>query len=179
MTGVVLAVLLGTAAMVALLAVVFTLSATRRSEPGLGARPPAPRAAAVPNGGVAPPPRPGAVDGSWNAMILGGGVIGAMGGTLNATFGRFDLVGGSLSFTRDGASGADWTAPCGHLRVHQLGLVVAKGDVELNGPMGQVRATVSRERVNRITRNSFKDVREQGYAREFVHVLLLNGAFHG
>lgn len=112
-------------------------------------------------------------------MIAGGGLFGAMGGTINATFGRIDLIGGILSFTRDGAVDPDWHAPCHQLRVRQLGALVAKGDVELNGPMGQVRCTVSREHVNRFTQNGFKDLREQGYAREFVHAVLSHGALYG
>lgn len=178
MTGVVIAVAVATAVIVALLAVVFTLSVTRRTRPDLGPRPPAgPVLGAA--GPVLPPPRPGAVDGTWNAMIAGGGVFGAMGGTINATFGRFDLVRGLLTFTRDGADAPDWSVPCTHLRIRQLGALVAKGDVELHGPMGPVRCTVSREHVNRFTQNGFKDLREQGYAREFVHAVLSHGALHG
>lgn len=171
-------VALATVSLVVLLAVVLTLSASRRTRPGLGPRPPA-GPARGPAGAVAPPPRPGAVDGTWNAMIAGGGVFGAMGGTINATFGRLDLAGGLLSFTRDGADTPDWSTPCTQLRVRQLGLLVAKGDIELTGPMGTVRCTVSREHVNRFTQNGFKDLREQGYAREFVHAVLSNGAVHG
>ena len=178
MTGVVVAVAVATTVLVALLAVVFTLSASRRTRPGLGPRPPA-GAVTGPAGTVAPPPRPGALDGTWNAMIAGGGIFGAMGGTINATFGRFDLVGGLLSFTRDAADAPDWSTPCTQLRIRQLGVLVAKGDVELNGPRGLVRCTVSREHVNRFTQNGFKDLREQGYAREFVHAVLSHGARHG
>lgn len=178
MTWVIIAVAAATAVLVAVLAVVFTLSATRRTRPELGPRPPA-GVAPGPAGAALPPPRPGAVDGSWNAMVAGGGIFGAMGGTINATFGRLDLARGLLTFTRDGASAPDWSVACTQLRVRQLGLLVAKGDVELNGPMGTVRCTVSREHVNRFTQNGFKDLREQGYAREFVHAVLSNGAVHG
>lgn len=178
MTWVIIAVAVATAVLVAVLAVVFTLSATRRTRPELGPRPPA-GAAPGPAGAALPPPRPGAVDGSWNAMVAGGGIFGAMGGTINATFGSLDLVRGFLTFTRDGAGAPDWSVPCTQLRVRQLGLLVAKGDIELNGPMGTVRCTVSREHVNRFTQNGFKDLREQGYAREFVHAVLSNGAVHG
>ncbi len=174
----VVAAVVATAGLVALLAVVFTLSASRRPRPGLGVRPPA-APAPDPTAPVLPPPRPGAVDGTWNAMIAGGGLFGAMGGTINATFGRFDLTRGLLVFTRDGADAPDWSVPCTQLRIRQLGVLVAKGDVELNGPMGAVRCTVSREHVNRFTQNGFKDLREQGYAREFVHAVLSHGALHG
>ncbi|MDF1704242.1 MAG: hypothetical protein P1U38_05660 [Aeromicrobium sp.] len=178
MTGVVVLVALGASALMVLLVTVFTLSATRRTRPDLGPRPPVGPGPA-PDGSVAPPPRPGAVDGTWDAMIPGGGFLGAMGGSLNATFGRIDLVGGRLAFTRDGADAPDWQVPCTHLRIRQLSALAPKGDVELNGPMGPVRCTVSRERVNRFTQNGFKDLREQGYAREFVQAVLTNGAVHG
>lgn len=165
-----------TAGLVAVLAVVFTLAMTRRARPGLGPRPPAPT--------VAPsvPPPPGGVpvvEGTWNAMIAGGGLIGAMGGTLNATFGRIDLVDGTVSFTRTGREVPEWRVPCRQVRIRQLDLLAPKGDIELNGPMGQVRCTVSREHVNRATTNGFKTLREQGYAREFVHAVLTHGAVHG
>lgn len=178
MTLAVVAIVVATTVLVAVFAVVFTLAATRRTRPDLGPRPPT-GPTPGPDGAVLPPPRPGAVDGTWNAMIAGGGVFGAMGGTINATFGRFDLVRGLLTFTRDGAEAPDWSVPCTHLRIRQLGVLVAKGDVELNGPMGPVRCTVSREHVNRFTQNSFKDLREQGYAREFVHAVLSHGAMYG
>lgn len=178
MIWVVVGVVVATAVVVGVLAAVFTLSATRRTRPELGPRPPSAPAPGA-QGAVLPPPRPGAVDGTWNVMIAGGGLFGAMGGTINATFGRFDLAQGLLTFTRDGAAGPDWSAPCHLLRVRQLGALVAKGDVELNGPMGHVRCTVSREHVNRFTQNGFKDLREQGYAREFVHAVLSHGALHG
>ncbi|MEG9227125.1 hypothetical protein [Aeromicrobium sp. Sec7.5] len=178
MIWVIVSVVVATATVVGVLATVFTLSTSRRARPELGPRPP-PGPLPSTEGAPAPPPRPGAVDGTWNAMIAGGGLFGAMGGTVNATFGRMDVVSGVLSFTRDGATGPDWSTPCTLLRVRQLGALVAKGDVELNGPMGQVRCTVSREHVNRFTQNGFKDMREQGYAREFVHAALSHGAVYG
>ena len=116
--------------------------------------------------------------GVWNAQILGGGFIGAMGGTLNSTFGTFHLDRGALSFVPDGATAPSWSTPCSQLGVRFSG-VFAPAAVTLRGPMGEVRCKVSVEHINRVTRNSFKSMREGRHAQAFVSALAANGARPG
>ncbi|MCW2833771.1 MAG: hypothetical protein JWN68_1724 [Nocardioides sp.] len=54
-------------------------------------------------------------------------------------------------------------------------------DVSLSWPSGPetwqtAAVNVSRERINRIMENDFKDLRERGYADEFVACLAAHGA---
>ena len=49
-------------------------------------------------------------------------------------------------------------------------------DLTLRGPMGDLRCNVSTERINRMTRNPFKDLRERGYADQFLLALRAQGA---
>lgn len=134
----------------------------RRAQPGTGMRLTEPR----PDGSR------GLVGGTWNAMIHAESLLGAMGATLDAEDGRFELSDGILSFIPVGAATAAWSVPCA-----QLG--VARGltpPVRLVGPMGTVTCTVSHERINRFSQNTLKDLREQGYANEFVGALRAYGA---
>ena len=115
--------------------------------------------------------------GVWNAEVLGSGPLGALGGTLAATFGVFRIEGGTLSFVPEGSQVPAWQAPCAEIRVRRRSLMALDGaDLELEGPMGTLRCTVSTEHINRLTRNSFKDFRERGYATGFAAELQANGA---
>jgi hypothetical protein len=129
---------------------------------------------------VAPPAGPGApqrVRGTWNGEILGEGGLGAIGGTMASTFGSFHVEDGWLSFTPVDAAEPAWRVP-GHTVVgRRRGLVTIDGaDVELWTPVGHLRCNVSREHINRISRNDIKDGRERGYAQEFLWALGANGA---
>lgn len=153
---------LGPLVVLAMIAVV--LVGVRRKKPrtGLGLRLTAPRSDGT----------RGLIGGSWNAMIHAESVFGAMGGTLGAQQGRFELSAGALSFLPDGAEQPAWTVPC-------TSLGVARGftrPVRLEGPMGTIHCTVSTEHINVLTQNPLKDVREQGYATEFVTALQSAGA---
>lgn len=117
----------------------------------------------------------GSGQGVWNAQILGGGVIGAMGGTLNSTFGTFYLDNGLLAFVPDGASAAIWSAPCPQITVTHSG-IFSVATVRLQGPMGEICCNVSVERINRMSRNSFKTIRESRHAQHFAAALRANGA---
>lgn len=112
---------------------------------------------------------------SWNAQILGDGIIGALGGTLNSGFGRFDLRGGRLSFTADGAQTPAWDVACAELQATHHGMF-SVATVTLRGPMGDVRCNVSVEHINRFSRNSVKTMRESGHAKNFVQALHAHGA---
>jgi hypothetical protein len=127
------------------------------------------------------PSQPGrsgpAPTGVWNAEVLGSGLIGRLGGTLGSTFGELRLDRGVLSFHPDGQSAASWSYPCAELWAAKGDLVALDGaDVTLRGPMGDIRCNVSTERINRATRNPFKDLRERGYADQFLLALSEQGA---
>ncbi|KRF19386.1 hypothetical protein ASG90_20435 [Nocardioides sp. Soil797] len=113
--------------------------------------------------------------GVWNAQVMGGGLIGLLGGTLNSTFGRFVLAEGALSFLPDGSREPAWTVPCRELFFTHNG-VLSPAAVELRGPMGTVRCDVSLEHINRFTRNSAKSFREARQAQAFVQALVAHGA---
>jgi hypothetical protein len=48
--------------------------------------------------------------------------------------------------------------------------------VRITGPMGDLRCNVSVERINRVSRNDIKDMRERRYAEEFAGLLVAHGA---
>lgn len=127
-------------------------------------------------------PEGSAASGRWNGEILGNGAISAMGGTLGSTFGVFEVKQGLMTFTPDGAAEPNWTTPCSSLVVAQRGFMSFNGaDVSITWPTGagvwhQASCNVSRERINRLMDNDFKDLRERGYATEFIACLAANGA---
>lgn len=120
--------------------------------------------------------------GRWNGEILGNGALGAIGGTAGSTFGVFEVRDGTMTFTPDGAAAPDWTTPCTALVVAKRGFMSFNGaDVSITWPTGPQRwhsasVNVSRERINRVMENDFKDLRERGYADEFVACLAAHGA---
>ena len=114
--------------------------------------------------------------GIWHAEVLGTGLLGRLGGTLGSTFGVLRLDGGMLSFVPDGQTSAAWSYPCAELWATKESAVALNGaDLTLHGPMGVLRCNVSTERINRLTRNPFKDVRERGYADQFLLALRAHG----
>ena len=127
-------------------------------------------------------PSPGAAAGRWNGEILGSGVGGAIGSTLSSTFGVFEVREGVMTFTPDGASAPDWTTPCAALVVARKGFISFNGaDVSISWQSGPgawqtAACNVSRERINRLMDNDFKDLRQRGYASEFIACLAANGA---
>ncbi|MCL3817630.1 hypothetical protein [Aeromicrobium wangtongii] len=134
----------------------------RRPQPGTGMRLTEPRS----DGSR------GLVGGTWNAMIHGNDLTGALGVTLGAEAGRLELSEGILSFIPADAEVAAWAVPCAQLGVGR-GVI---GPVRLVGPTWTIHCTVSHERINRFSRNTMKTLREQGYAKEFVAALQAYGA---
>ncbi|PUA81039.1 hypothetical protein [Nocardioides currus] len=127
-------------------------------------------------------PEGSAAAGRWNGEILGTGAGGMIGSTLSSTFGVFEVQSGTMTFTPDGASAPDWRAACHTLVVARRGFMSLNGaDVSITWPTGPgtwqtASCNVSRERINRMMGNDFKDLRERGYASEFVSCLAANGA---
>lgn len=117
-------------------------------------------------------------DGVWNALIFGDGAIGAMGGTLDARSGRFHLAQSMLSFIPDGQDQPEWSVPCTDIVARSHSAFSTAG-VLLSFPGAQLRCDVSREHINRFTRNSIKSLRQASYYREFVGALVANGAREG
>ena len=109
--------------------------------------------------------------GTWNALIHRG----ALGGTLGAAIGRFDVDGGYLRFIREGTETPEWFLPCAHVSVH-AGSGFLSPPVTIHTPTGPLRCTVSREHINRLSRNTAKEFRERRYALEFAQALVANGA---
>ena len=120
--------------------------------------------------------------GRWNGEILGNGVLGLVGGTAGSAFGVFEVRDGTMTFTPDGAAAPDWTTPCRALVVAKRGFMSINGaDLSLTWPTGpqtwhSASVNVSRERINRVMENDFKDLRERGYADELVASLAAHGA---
>lgn len=115
--------------------------------------------------------------GIWHAEILGSGLLGRLGGTLGSTFGELRLDSGVLSFIPDGHTTAAWSYPCAELWATKDSVVALNGaDLTLRGPLGVLRCNVSTEHINRMTRNPFKDLRERGYADQFLLALHAHGA---
>ncbi len=115
--------------------------------------------------------------GVWNGEVLGDGVLGATGGTLGSTFGTMRIDAGALSFTPDGATTPAWSAPCATVCGRRRTMLALNGaDMELWGQSWRLRCNVSREHINRFSRNDIKSMRQRRYANEFLRALASNGA---
>ena len=115
-----------------------------------------------------------ATDGRWNALLLDG-PLAALGGTLGATGGVVVVEHGFVSLVQDGAIMPAWSYRCADVAVRAHS-AFSRATVTLWTPGGELRMTVSREHVNRFSRNTLKSMREPVYAREFANVLAANGA---
>lgn len=119
-------------------------------------------------GWIESPRHPSGVVGAWNARILTGSV---------PAYGRLTLVGDTLSFLPGGTVAPLWSVPCASLVARKQGGGLLTGTpVRLEGPMGALECTVSVERIDRLSRNILKALRQQRYAEEFVQALWAHGA---
>lgn len=131
------------------------------------------RARPVPGLGPHAPAHQEPPTGDWNAQLLPMGGFAGFG----STYGTVRIGLGTVTFTPDGATAPAWSVPCQQVAVRKHGLLSLDGaDLELAGPMGRVRLVVSRERINRLSANDLKAMRERGYADEFIWTLQANGA---
>lgn len=115
-----------------------------------------------------------ATDGRWNALLLDG-PLSVLGGTLGSTGGVVVVEHGFVSLVQDGAIMPAWSYRCADVAVRTHG-ANSRATVTLWTPAGELRMTVSREHVNRYSRNTLKSLREPTYARELAQVLAANGA---
>lgn len=115
-----------------------------------------------------------ATDGRWNALLLDG-PLAVLGGTLGSTGGVVVVEHGFVSLVQDGAIMPAWSYRCRDVAVRTHG-AHSRATITLWTPAGELRMTVSREHVNRFSRNTLKSLREPTYAREFAQVLAANGA---
>lgn len=114
---------------------------------------------------------------TWQAELVGDGVLGSVGSPLASTYGVLVLDGGRLSFTRTGQAEPDWVVDCRELGVRRQGIgPFTVAAVRLFGPMGEVPLNVSQEHINRFSTNSLKDFRQSGYADQLVAALHAHGA---
>lgn len=151
----------GVSLLFALILTVIIWAGRRRPHSGLG-----PRYDAT---GVHPP------IGRWNAQILDDGFFGSMGGTLGALQGQLAVEDGELRFYASGAQTPTWSFPCTEIGARPQ-TVMSTAGMTLRTPRGNLRCNVSRESLSIFTRNTFKTMREPGYALELAHVLVANGA---
>ncbi|MBS43722.1 MAG: hypothetical protein CMH83_11295 [Nocardioides sp.] len=116
---------------------------------------------------------PGEPPTRWNVEIKQPGSLPPFG----SQFGRLDLDEQRLLFTPDGAQQPAWSLPAYDVRVQHLGGVQLDGaTLWLGWPGGSLRCEVSREHLNRFSRNTAKTLRQQGYTREVVAALVAAGA---
>lgn len=169
MTWVVLLVAFGALILIATILAIILVAGRARPQAGLGTAPG--------SDGSGPLPPSSGASGTWNIQILGDGLIGTMGGSIGASHGRVHLADGAMTFTPDDGT-PGWRIPCDQVAARSRGMFsVAR--VELMTSTGRLRCNVSREHINRVSRNQIKTQREVRYAREFVQVLGMNGAHVG
>lgn len=118
---------------------------------------------------AAPPPQ---AVGRWNAQVSTGAVLVAPGSGL----GFLRLENGWLGFHENGSVEPTWIVPATSLRAGKNSLL-ARNEVWLDHPrLGRLNLTVSHEHINQWMRNDLKDLRERGYADEFLWLLHHAGA---
>jgi hypothetical protein len=95
---------------------------------------------------------------------------------LFAQYGTIYLDAGWLTFIRDGESTPAWQVPVPTITASQY-TVFANSSLRLSSPTtGELKVTVSQERINRFSRNDFKTLRQRRYAGEFLQLLAQSGA---
>lgn len=146
--------MIGVPAVFALVISIIVFAGRSRPQPGLGPR--------------------SATDGRWNALLLDG-PLAVLGGTLGSTGGVVVVEHGFVSFLQDGAIMPAWSYRCADVAVRTHG-AHSRATLTLWTPAGELRMTVSREHVNRYSRNTLKSLREPTYARELAQLLAANGA---
>lgn len=110
-------------------------------------------------------------NGQWNAHVRRDGHLDPLAG-----FGVLTLSGGMLSFAPDDEPGGGWSYPSVSFGVSSNAMV-ANSDIALDSQAtGRLQLTVSHERINRLSRNTFKNFRERDTSGEFVQAMGAAGA---
>lgn len=118
---------------------------------------------------AAPPPQP---VGRWNAQVARSGTFTAPGSGL----GHVRLENGWLGFHENGTEAPTWLEPVTSLRAGKNSML-ARNEVWLESArLGRLDLTVSHEGINQWMTNDLKDLRERGYADEFLWLLHHAGA---
>ncbi|MGO1973082.1 MAG: hypothetical protein ACTH2Q_09005 [Propionibacteriaceae bacterium] len=124
-----------------------------------------------PRGQVLPVGAQGAPPAKWNARVFAPG-------DLVGEWGLLALADGQLSFTPDAMSEPRFVLSARGLRAQHRGIFrFGRSDLNLWLPDGtELGAIVSREKINRVIDNDFKEMRERGEAHRFLATLAANGA---
>lgn len=110
-------------------------------------------------------------EGMWNTHIRRDGHLDPFSG-----FGTLRLQSGMLTFVPDGASQPAWSLPSRSFGV-QSNFVLSNSDLMLDSAAtGRLQVTVSREGINRVSRNNFKTLRERDTSGEFIRAIRAAGA---
>lgn len=148
--------------------VVVVLTLVNRERTAKNARPAVVR---NPRGQVLPVGAQGAPPARWNARIFAPG-------DLVGEWGVLTLFDGQLAFTPDGMSEPRFVVSARGLRAQHRGLFhFGRADLIIWLPDGtELKAIVSREKINRVIDNDFKRMRERNEAHRFLATLSANGA---
>lgn len=126
---------------------------------------------AVRAAGADPAAAPDRPVGQWNAQVTPQGSL-----PLFQGLGVVRVENGWLGFHAEGAAAPTWMVATTEVRAGKNSLL-SPSEVWLESPQtGRVNLTVSHEHINQVVRNDLKDLRERGYADEFLWVLHQSGA---
>ena len=118
-----------------------------------------------------PPGNPAAVRGQWQVHVRREGHLDPFSG-----FGTLTLANGTLSYQPEDDSTSGWSHPVASFGVWS-NAAIANSDLTLDSAeTGQLGLTVSHERINRFSRNTFKTFRERDTSGEFARAMQAAGA---
>lgn len=155
----IVALAIGALAIIAVIVLVVVLLARRPT------RAPAQQSGAAPPAGVAP------AAWQWNAHLRREGHLDGFSG-----FGTLTLWNGALTFQPEGATSPAWSYPAVSFGIWSDS-PLANNDLVLDSqPTGKLGVTLSHQRINRVSENDVKFLRQRGVAAEFVQAMQAAGA---
>lgn len=130
-----------------------------------------PQVVRQPSGQYLPLGAPGAPPARWNVRVFPPG-------DLVGEWGQLSLADGQLSFTPEELTEPRFVLPMRSLQVQHRGMFrLGRADLHLWLPDGtRLGMIVSREKINKVIDNDFKEMRELNEAHNFVAALAANGA---
>lgn len=120
-------------------------------------------------GAVGAPPPDGT--GQWYAHLRREGHLDPLAG-----FGTLSLAQGNLTFTPEDDPGSGWSYPAASFGVWS-NPAVANADLTVDSQAtGKLGMTVSHQRINRLSQNTIKMLRERDVSGEFIRAMAAAGA---